>query len=46
MTIYVTRTVLGMEVEDVRPRGRPKTKMHGHNKEKYQEEWADGRQHS
>ena len=46
---HMTRTVLQMEVEGVRPKGRPTRHgvvLHGHHLEKYQEEWADGCQHS
>ena len=43
---HITSTVLDMEVEGVRPRGRPKLRcIHGYNQERYQEEWTDGRQH-
>ena len=44
---HTTRTVLGMVVEGVRPRGRPKLGyIHGHHQEGHQKECADGRQHS
>ena len=42
---HITRTVLDMEVEGVRPRGRPKLRYMDTIK-RYQEEWTDGRQHS
>ena len=41
---HMTRTVLDMEVEGVRQRGRPK--LYGHHQKRHEEEWADGRQHS
>ena len=43
----MTRTVLDMEVEGVRPRFQKKAniKIHGHQM-RCQEEWADRRQHS
>ena len=44
---HVIRSVLDMEVEDVRSRGRPKLRyMNTIRRDLYQEEWADRRQHS
>ena len=47
----MTRTLLEMEVEGVRPRGRPKlrymdTIRSRPDQKRYEEEWADGCQHS
>ena len=43
---HMTRTVLDMVVEGVRPRGRPKLRIYGHHQERHKKEWAVGRQHS